>query len=324
MRKILVTLPLDERQKQLLESQAPRAAFSYPGSGGFTKDDVHSSSIIIGNVPPAMLEGVNRLEWLQLNSAGTDGYVTALSGTGAILTNASGCYGLAISEHMMGMTLCLMKNLHMYLSNQLAGLWKDEGPVTSLYGATVLIVGLGDIGGEYAGRCKAMGSTTIGIRRVKREKPAEIDEMYGLDQLDDILPKADVVALSLPGTKETHHLFDADRLSKMKKGAILLNVGRGTAIDQEALFDVLSSGHLGGAGLDVTDPEPLPKEHRLWKAPNLLLTPHVSGGYHLAETKERIVRLSARNLHHFMEGKPLASVVDFTTGYRNSLQADFP
>ena len=316
MKKILITLSLDERQKNLLETQAPRSEFIYREPDCANKEDVMAADIIIGNVSPVLLAGANHLEWLQLQSAGTDGFVEALSGTGTILTNASGSYGLAISEHMMGMTLCLMKNLHHYVINQQQQLWKDEGPVTSLFDATVLIVGLGDIGGEFAKRCKAMGSKTLGIRRVERDKPAEIDEIYRLDQLDEILPKADVVALSLPGTKETYHLFNADRLSKMKKGALLLNVGRGTAIDQEALADALENRHVGGAGLDVTDPEPLPMEHRLWKAPNLLLTPHVSGGYHLRETKERIIRLSAMNLKHFLEGQPMDSVVDFTTGYR--------
>lgn len=317
MKKILINLSLDEKQKHLLETQAPQAEFIYREPDRAKKDDVLAADIIIGNVSPALLAGANHLEWLQLQSAGTDGYVEALSGTGTILTNASGAYGLAISEHMMGMALCLMKNLHRYIINQQQYLWKDEGPVTSLYGATVLIVGLGDIGGEFAKRCKAMGGTTFGIRRVLRPKPEEIDELYRLDQLNDVLPKADIVALSLPGTKETYHLIDADRLSKMKKGAILLNVGRGTAIDQDALADALESGHLGGAGLDVTDPEPLPKENRLWKAPNLLLTPHVSGGYHLRETKERIIRLSAMNLKNFLDGQPMDSVVDFTTGYRS-------
>jgi phosphoglycerate dehydrogenase-like enzyme len=318
MMKILVTLPLDERQKAFLESHAPQAVFSYPEPGRATADDVHSASIIIGNVPSAMLAGADRLEWLQLNSAGTEGYVSALSGTDTVLTNASGAYGLAISEHMVGMTLCLMKKLHLYLHNQQECLWKDEGPVTSLFGASVLIVGLGDIGSEFAIRCKAMGSSITGIRRVIREKPAEIDELRQLHQLDEVLPAADVVALCIPASRETFHLFDGDRLNRMKKGAILLNIGRGTAIDQDALCDALESGHLGGAGLDVTDPEPLPKEHRLWKAPNLVLTPHVSGGFHLAETKERILRLSAMNLQNFLAGKPLASIVDFSTGYRQS------
>jgi phosphoglycerate dehydrogenase-like enzyme len=318
MLKILVTLPLDEKQKSFLESHAPQAVFTYPEPGCADAGDVREAGIIIGNVPPAMLAGASHLSWMQLYSAGTEGYVSALAGTGTILTNASGAYGLAISEHMVGMTLCLMKKLHLYLDNQHQSLWKDEGAVTSLYGAKVLVIGLGDIGGEFAVRCSAMGSSIIGIRRVIREKPAGIDGLYQLHQLDEVLPAADVVALCIPASKETYHLFDATRLEKMKKGAILLNVSRGTAIDQDALCDALESGHLGGAGLDVTDPEPLPKDHRLWKAPNLILTPHVSGGFHLMETKERILRLCAQNLRNFLSGKPLSSIVDFSTGYRQT------
>ena len=107
------------------------------------------------------------------------------------------------------------------------------------------------------------------------------------------------------------------RLEGMKKGAILLNVGRGNAVETEALCDLLESGYLGGAGLDVTDPEPLPAGHRLWKAPNLVLTPHISGLYHLQETHERILRIAAENLRAFLAGEPLKNVVDWETGYRS-------
>ncbi len=318
MKRILVTLPVEERHKRLLENQAPCEEIICCPLNQVTHELAQSAHVVIGNVAPGLLAGSTKLEWLQLHSAGTAPYADGMLRDGVILTNATGAYGLAIAEHLLGMTLCLQKKLHLYGRNQLQASWKDEGPVTSLMGATVLVVGLGDIGGEFAKRCKAMGSHVIGFRRVVRDCPEGVDEVHTLDRLDEMLPSADLVSLSLPATKETNRLFSAERLACMKKGAILLNVGRGTVLDQDALCDALESGHLGGAGLDVTDPEPLPAGHRLWKAPNLILTPHVSGGYHLAETFERIVRLSAGNLGRFLSGEPLSGVVDFATGYRRT------
>lgn len=110
----------------------------------------------------------------------------------------------------------------------------------------------------------------------------------------------------------------ADEFSKMKKGAFFLNVGRGTAVDTEALCDALESGHLAGAALDVTDPEPLPKEHRLWDAPGVLITPHVSGGFHLRATHDRIIAIAARNIRHFLQGEAFENLVDKTKGYRKN------
>ena len=314
--EILVTLPLSVAHKALFEEAAPHGHFQYMPVEAVTPEVAQAAHVVVGNVSPSLLAGSKNLRWLQLHSAGTNGYTDGALPEGTVLTNATGAYGLAISEHMLGMVLMLTKKLHVYLCNQQDAQWRDEGPVGGLYGATVLVVGLGDIGLNFAERCHAMGSRVVGIRRVPREAPAGVGEVYGLEDIDRLLPQADVVALSLPATPSTHRLFDAGRIARMKPGAILLNVGRGTAICQEALCDALESGRLGGAGLDVTDPEPLPPEHRLWHAPNLLLTPHVSGGYHFPETLERIVRISADNLAAFVQHRPMTSVVDFQTGYR--------
>ena len=134
--------------------------------------------------------------------------------------------------------------------------------------------------------------------------------------MDSLLPRADVVAVTLPGTQATSGLLSRERIARMKEGAVLLNVGRGTIVDTEALCDALESGRLGGAGVDVTDPEPLPPEHRLWRLPTAVVTPHVSGFYHLKETHERIVDIMVENLKRFQAGEPLKNQVDFSTGYR--------
>lgn len=319
--KILVTLPMNPSRKAYLESQVPAdrtdVEFCYLQQGEYGPEDVLESEVIIGNVPPQMLKGNRKLRLLQLNSAGTDGFLEpGLLSEDVWLANATGAYGLAISEHMLGMLLALMKKLHLYRDRQREHRWVDEGPVTSIEGSTTLVVGLGDIGGDFAKKVNALGSRVLAIRRNQAEKPECVDQLFQMNALEEILPQADIVALTLPGTPETKHVMDRERMALMKKGSFLLNVGRGTAVDTDALVDALRSGHLGGAGLDVTDPEPLPEDHPLWDLPNAFVTPHISGWYHLEETLERIVRISGRNLAAYFQGKEPENLVDRRTGYR--------
>ena len=264
-----------------------------------------------------MLHGSPALEWLQTNSAGVEAYIRpgVLAGD-TLLTNATGAYGLAIAEHMLGMLLELFKKLELYRDAQKSGAWQSQGAVKAVYGSTVLVLGMGDIGGEFAARCKALGAKVIGVRRSPRPCPEYADEVHLLEDLDSLLPQADVVAVTLPGTDATRGLMSRERLAKMKEGAVLLNVGRGFIVDTEALCDALERGHLSGAGVDVTDPEPLPPTHRLWNIPTAVVTPHISGFYHLRETHERIVGIFLENLRHFQAGEPLRNLVDFATGYR--------
>lgn len=314
---VVILMPMDDEQKISLMRTMPQGNFIFSSVKDINIETIADAHIIIGNLPVEMVKKAKNLKWLQLNSAGADMYVQkGVLKEGVILTNATGAYGLAISEHMIGVLLEIFKKLHYYRDNQNSNLWKDEGEVKSIYGSTVLIVGLGDIGGEFGKKIKALGGYTIGIRRSDTNKPDYLDELYLLDKLDEVLPKADVVALSLPGTKETYKLFSAEKLSKMKDGAVLINVGRGTAIDTEALCDALESGKLMGAALDVTDPEPLPSGHRLWNIKNAIITPHISGDYHLKETHNRIVRIATENMRLFLKGEKLKNIVDFSTGYR--------
>ena len=134
--------------------------------------------------------------------------------------------------------------------------------------------------------------------------------------LEELLPKADIVAMSLPGNASTYHVLSRERIELLSDNAVVLNVGRGTAIDTDALADALYTGKIAGAALDVTDPEPLPADHRLWNAPNLLITPHVSGGFSLPETLEKIVGLFADNLERYFAGQPIENLVNLQTGYR--------
>lgn len=311
---ILVVPPVTEEHKRLLRAACPEGEFSFITKDRLTEADVRAAEVIIGNVPQAWLANASGLKLLQLGSAGADGYPEAMP-EGAWLANSSGAYGLAISEYMLAQLFAIIKKHYFYYDNQRECLWRDEGGVTSVYGSTVLSVGMGDIGGEFLKRCHALGAHTIGVCRTAHEKPDFCDELYTSEELDALLPRADAVALSLPGSDATRGIMDARRLALLKPGAVLINVGRGSAIVTEALIEAASAGRIKAA-LDVTDPEPLPAEHPLWRTPNVYITPHISGFFHLPETLNRIIRISAENLRRYTAGEPLLNLVDAGSGYR--------
>ena len=266
-------------------------------------DDVQ---VILGCPSPATLSLFPRLKWLQTWTAGVDPYLApGVLPRGAALTSAVGAYGPAVSEHMLSCTLSLMKRLPAYHTDQQNPVWQDRGGVASFLGATVLLLGTGDIGSHYAASAKALGAHTVGLNRHPERPISAMDELYHISQLDTWLPRADVVAMSLPGTPETTHIIDARRLGLMKPTAILVNAGRGTAVDALALADALNRGHLWGAALDVTQPEPLPQGHPLWSCPGLLLTPHVAGGDHMGATCRRIAAIALDNVGRYVAGQPL-------------------
>jgi len=193
--------------------------------------------------------------------------------------------------------------------------WKIIGDIRSIYDSTVTVVGMGDIGSNFGRRLKAMGATVRGVRRTVQDKPDWCDEAFTTEDLHKSFQGADVVALCVPGTDKTRHILGKAEFDAMEDGTYIINVGRGTAIDQEALFEALKSGKLAGAALDVANPEPLPQDHFLWDAPNLILTPHVSGNMSLPKTCELVIEIFLRNLEHWTRGEALEHVVDQKQGY---------
>lgn len=315
-KNILVLMPIEEEYKKQLEEQAPSANFFYSRPNEVLKDDVEKAHIIIGNLPQDLLMDAKNLEWLQVSNAGVDNYVKdgALP-KGVVLTNASGAYGLAISEYMIGVLLQIYKKLHHYRDQQQQHIWEKSVDIKLIHQSTVLIVGLGDIGSTFAKKMKALGACTIGVKRKNIEKPNYMDEVHLIKDLDSLLPRADVVAICLPGTKETHHLFSKERIAKMKKESVLINVGRGSIVDADAVYVALKSGHFMGAGLDVFETEPLSADHPLWDEKNAVITPHVSGLYHYHETLERIVTICAENLKRYFNDEKLRNMIDISAGY---------
>ena len=315
--KIVVTPPFTAEQKEMIRKAAGENELVFCEKPDLTEEILADAEVVLGNLDnPAQLKWTIKLKWIQLNNAGTEGYcVPGALPEGAVLTNATGAYGLAISEYMVGCLFVLRKKLHQYHSNQLEHKWQSAGHVGVVQGTTVLVLGLGDIGRTFAGKMKAFGCYTIGVKRRMSEKPAEVDELYTIEDLDKLLPRADVIAMSMPGNASTRHTLNRERIGMLKENAVVINVGRGPAIDTDALSDALYAGKLAGAALDVTDPEPLPADHPIWDAPGALITPHTSGGYALPETLAQIAVICAENLERYLRGEGLKNVIDLETGY---------
>lgn len=307
MNRILVTIPLTDDQRKRLQNADETARIEYITQDQLKPENVRDRDIIIGNIPISFIKEANALKWLQLNMSGYEGYPQAMP-AGVPVTNTRGAFGLAISEHMIGMLLMLKKRLHQYRDNQNKSLWHDEGTVTAIEGSTILIVGLGNIGSDFARKVSALGAYTIGIKRDISHKPDYINELYTLDKIDGLIERCDCIALSIPNDDSTYKLMNKERIAKMKQGAVLLNVGRGAAIDTDAMTQAVAEGKIM-AGVDVTDPEPLPANHPLWKQENAIITPHISGFFHLPQTLDRIVDIACENLKHFNSGETLNNIV---------------
>lgn len=274
--------------------------------------------IVFGEPELPAIQAMKRLRWLQISWAGANKYTFAPDfPENVVLTGASGAYGPAISEYILSGILALYKSLFAYRAQMEAGGWQQVEGNDTLEGKRVLILGTGDIGQETAKKLKSFGCYVVGINRTPGNKPPGFDEVYTIDHLNRQLPCADVVIITLPGTKETAGMFDAERLMMLKATAILVNVGRGFIVDTEALTDALQKGMLRGAVLDVTDPEPLPEKHPLRTMRNVLLTPHISGiswGENTF-TRKRILDIFCENLKRDGNGEPKKNRIDFGKGY---------
>lgn len=310
MKKILTVFPVTEEQKRRLENAAAGYEFIYKNSKDVTAEDLKDIAVLGGNVKPELLKHAGALEWVQLNSAGYDNYVKdGILKKNTLLTCATGAYGPAVSEHMLAMVFALQKRLHTYSQNMLSHSWKDAGPVASIDGAEVLVVGLGDIGQSFAAKVKALGGHVTGIRRNISMKPECVDAVYSLDSLEELLPKMDIVAVILPGSQENYHLFSEKQFKLMKKGSIFINAGRGSLVDEAGLLQGLEAGTPGFAGLDVTDPEPMPANSPLWDREEVLITPHTAGGFHMQRTLDLIAAIFTENLKRFEAGENLKNLV---------------
>ncbi|HOT36539.1 MAG TPA: D-2-hydroxyacid dehydrogenase [Candidatus Latescibacteria bacterium] len=274
--------------------------------------DWASLDALNGGINKDILAKAARLRWFHSPAAGVEGYLfPEMVESPVVLTNSKGVYSIFIAELAMGHLLALTTQVHANTVRPDRLTWlRDTLRGFELYGATAVVIGLGNIGSEVADRAKAFRMRVIGVDPVR--KAAAGVELVRPDRIDDVLPLADVIFITAPATT-ARKLFDRERLQSLKKGAYLINSSRGPVVDTDALVEALRSGHLGGAGLDVTDPEPLPADHPLWTLPNVTITPHI-GGMTDAVDRRRFVILR-ENLWRFVRGVPLLNVVNKKRGF---------
>ena len=296
---------------------------------GFTADFYERSSqvpqelleryeVIYGAIAPKRVRTFPRLRWLCLDSAGADRFVdeSIYPSPDVILSNSSGAYGITISEHILMVSLMLLRQMPAFTRAAEEKRWQSALPVRSLYGSRVTVLGTGDIGTAFARRVKALGAASVtGVRRSAAPADPAFDRVLTVDRLAEALPDTDLLVCALPHTAETAGLLSREMLSLLPPRAIVVNVGRGTLIDQEALAEALRQGRLAGAALDVMAPEPLPEDHFLWDVPNLIITPHVSGNMSLLKTCDLDVELFCADLKRFAAGQSPERTVDRARGY---------
>lgn len=307
--RILVLIPLTDAQRSRLQAAVPDTDLTYTTAHDATDEQLAAAEVIVGNLPPARIAQARSLKLIQLNSAGYDDYATAELPGRAALCCAVGAYGQAVAEHTFAMVLALIKRLPAYHASQLTHTWEDHGPVTTLAGARVLVLGAGDIGSHFAHLAHAMGAHVTGMRRSAAAPHGDFSAMRTMDELLEELPASDVAVSFLPSAPSTRGLADARFFAAMPRGSFFANGGRGDLVVADALIDALASGQLAGAALDVTAPEPLPAQHPLWDAPNLLITPHVAGGFHLPAVLDNITDLAIENIRHLAAGEDLRNHV---------------
>ena len=314
---ILCTAPFEERHKKLVEAAAVGCRVKFRSNDAVEKADADEADIIIGNIPPRLLDASPRLRLLQLVSAGADGYtLPGVLHPDTVLANATGAYSKTVSEHALALTLSLLKKLYLYRDGQNRAEWRDRGAVGSLADSTVLVVGLGDIGRSYARLVKSLGAYVIGVKRRASDRPDCVDELYLTEDILKALPRADVVFSILPGTAATACFYTEEMFAAMKPEALFINCGRGNAVASELLYRVLSEGRIQAAAIDVAETEPLPGDSPLWALENLVITPHVSGGFHIPDTLDEVARIAAGNIGAVLEGRPVRNAVDLSTGYK--------
>jgi phosphoglycerate dehydrogenase-like enzyme len=321
IKTLLVLFPLSGEKKAELASALPETEILYRAPDLYTPEELNRADVIFGNIKPSELAGAGSLKWLHLGSAGTDGYLDAARG-GIMLTNGTGAYDVVLPEHMLALLFAVNMRMGAYHDSQKAHVWKRLGWSDYIYGKTCVMLGAGSIGCGFLRRMKALGAYTIGVRRSGTSKPDYVDEMHGMADIDALLPRADIVAMALPGTPETANIIDRRRIALMKPGAKLINCGRGSAVDAEALAAALRSGQLSGAGIDVAYKEPLPEDSFLWDVPNLVITPHIAGAWEMTASspfmEETVYSVFADNVSDYLAGRPLRNLVDLSTGYRKT------
>lgn len=276
---------------------------------------VGDADAIIGTVSPEILRAGKKLKWVHIVSAGVERYrFPELLNSDIALTNGRIIQGPEIADHAFALLLSMTRGIDRAVMNRPKQEWyKETASAIELRGKTALIVGVGGIGTQIAERARAFGMTVIGVDPKDVPLQGAISQVVKPDRIDTVIPKADIVFISAPHTPQSEHMIGPKQFELMKHGAYFIAVSRGKLYDTNALVKALDSKRLSGAGLDVTDPEPLPKGHPLWNFDNVIITPHMATVSDQVGARHRELILD--NVARFAKGEPLRNVVDKVRGF---------
>lgn len=317
-RKVVV-IGADAGRQAWLHSAAPGLTVVVARDRAEALREVADADAVIGGCAADLVAAGPQLRWIQHLAAGVERCVSipGFASRGIVLTNMQKVAGPVMSEHVLALMFGLSRGLSTYIPKQASGEWAEdavpEGRLWMLEGKTLFIAGLGGIGMEVARRAHALGMNVIATRNTPSEKPPFVSEQGLSGDLLSFVARADVIVDALPLTPETRSVFGKKAFDAAKRGALFINVGRGGTVVTADLLAALEDGRIGGAGLDVTDPEPLPPDHPLWHAPNVLITPHVAAATDLGEEPRWLI--ARENLRRYAAGGKLLSEVSVEKGY---------
>ena len=321
-RKIVVMNPNFQRNhKERLKEGAERLGYDihFYARSQDAAEDARDAEILLGHRDTFLRCG-KEARWICATSAGVNTFVKegVIQREDCILTNSSGAFGLTIAEHLIMVTLMLIRKMDYYEEAMRERRWPSYVPIRSISGSRITIAGTGDLGSSFARRLKGFGPRSItGINRTGMTGESAFDRIISQEDpdLETLLTHTDILALCLPSTPATVGFLSEERISLLHPGAYVLNVGRGDAIDQAALVRALNEERIAGAALDVMAIEPIPADDPLWTARNCLLTPHCSGNMSLEYTVEKIVDMFLEDLENYSLNRPMKHVVDRRQGY---------
>lgn len=331
MPSTLVCFPaLDDARLGQLRAAAPELNVVNAATADEARCAIVEADAFFGKLTPELLDAATKLRWVQSPTASLEHFVfDALVEHPCTLTNMRGIFSDVIADHVMGYVICFARNLHVYLRQQQAALWKPAGGTENagqnfiqgpglvspadrahlhLADCTLGIVGLGAIGAETARRAAAFGMRVTAVDPLRTDRPAEVAELRGMDGLDHLLRTSDFVVVCAPHTPDTAGMFGRRQFQTMKRSAYFINIGRGAIVSLTDLQAALEAGEIAGAALDVFETEPLPPDHRMWRMPNVLITPHIAACS--PRIAERHLEVLLENARRFSRGEPLRNVVD--------------
>ena len=308
------------QHREMVREAAERCGFSveFFSSAAAALPYAEEFEVLFGCDCQSLTRAAKNLQWFACAYAGIDPYVedSAWGNPACLVSNSAGAYGVTIAEHVVMVLLMLLRRMPEYERVRPQQGWRRIEPIRSIQGLRVTVMGTGDVGTETARRLRALGGHVRGVRRNKsRGGDPAFEAVYAAEELDGLLPETDALVLCLPGTPDTRRIIGRERLALLPRDSVLINVGRGPAVDNDALIHALTEGSLAGAALDVTDPEPPAADSPLWTLPNLILTPHCAGGMGLQHTCDRVVEMFVEDLPRYAAGEPLLHGVNRKRGY---------